>query len=348
MEFRVLGPLEVVDDDGEPVAIGGPKPRTLIAVLALDVRHAVSSDRIIDAIWGDDPPDRASAALQVHVSKLRSALGEGTIRTRRPGYLLDVPPDAVDHVRFERHHSEGLTALGAAQFDDAVHHFEAALALWRGAPLADLPDRRFADATVAAFTRTRETIERGRIEAELRRGNHEAVLTDVSDLLAANPLDESVRAMAMLAHYRSGRTASALELYDEGRRELAEELGMDPGPELEALHRQILDHDPSLAAEAELPHELGGTTTQRRSLTDALRPVLQLGERTVELERPVVTLGRHPDRVVHVEDPKASRRHAEIRRIGELYIIRDQGSTNGTIVNGAPVLEAELADGDEI
>lgn len=350
--FRVLGPVEVLDDAGQPLAIGGPKPRTLLAAMLLDVGRPVSTDAIIDAVWGDAPPAQATGTVQVYVSKLRKTLGEDAIRTKHPGYVLDVDPGTVDHVEFERLRRDAAEALGAQRYGAAATGFRNALALWRGDPLSDLPTSRFAEGFVAAVTRARAAAERRLVEAEIGLGHHEAILGEVANLVAANPLDEALRGLAMIAHYRAGRTATALELFEEGRRHLADELGMDPSPELAELHRRILNHDPHLKVpptSTEGPEAaLDGSTTRRRSLSEALRGVVQYDDEVFDLDRPVVTLGRHSDRTIQVDDPEASRRHAEIRRVGDTYILRDEGSTNGTEVNGEPVIEHELHDGDEI
>lgn len=233
MEFRILGPLEVLDD-GRTVDVGAAKQRALLAVLLLEANRVVSSDRLSAALWGETAPETAQKALQVYVSQLRKALGKDRIRTRAPGYELRVEPGELDLDRFEQ-------LVADRRLDDA-------LALWRGTPLADFTYEPFAQAEIARLEELRLACAEQRIEGALERGSHSALIGELEALVREHPLREKLRAQLMLALYRSGRQAEALETYQAARRALTEELGIDPSPDLRELEKAILRQDPSLEA----------------------------------------------------------------------------------------------------
>jgi predicted ATPase/DNA-binding SARP family transcriptional activator len=235
VEFRLLGPLEVIGDDGLPVALGGLRPRALLAQLLLQPNQPVSNDRLIDGIWGESPPASAQNALQVHVHALRSALGADRIVTRPPGYLVRVELDELDVDRFER--------LAAARADD----LRAALALWRGPALADLAYEPFAQAAAARLDESRLAVLEARIDLDLAAGRHATLVGELDALVASHPHRERLQSQRIVALYRSGRQADALGAY-RAARDALDELGLEPSPELRALERRILEHDPSLAA----------------------------------------------------------------------------------------------------
>ena len=234
MEFRLLGPLEVVGDDGVPVALGGPRQRALLARLLLEPNRAVSNDRLIDALWGDSPPPSAHNAVQVHVHALRAALGPDRIETRAPGYLLHVHPGELDADRFRE-----LVQRGG---DD----LPVALALWRGPALADLADEPFARADAARLDESRLVALEARIDHVLAGADDTAVAAELEALVAAHPHRETLRGLLMLALYRAGRQADALAAYRDARAAL-DELGLEPGPELRALEQRILRQDEDLS-----------------------------------------------------------------------------------------------------
>jgi predicted ATPase/DNA-binding SARP family transcriptional activator len=242
MEFRILGPLEVVDD-GNVVAVPGGKPRALLAALALAPGEAVSADRLIDELWGEEPPETAANALQVHVSQLRKALGSDVVRRRPPGYELAVAPESVDVVRFERAVADARRAEPAA----AARLLQDALDLWRGDPEVDR--MRLEELRLSALE--------SRIDADLALGKHAELVGELEALVAEHPLRERPRAQLMLALYRAGRQAEALEVYRATRAALVDELGIEPSPALQKLERAILDHEPELdAPEAAREHRL--------------------------------------------------------------------------------------------
>jgi len=247
LEVRLLGPIEV-ERDGEPAGLGGPKPRVLLALLALEPGRVVSVDRLVEALWPGGPPETAAHAVQVYVSQLRKALGPA-IATRAPGYELELDPDRVDVGRFSRLGQEGRVALEGGDAAAAEGAFREALALWRGPALADFLYEPFAQTEIARLEELRTVTLEERIEADLALGRHAELVSELEALVAAQPLRERPRAQLMLALYRSGRQADALAAYRTARQTLVEELGIDPGPELRELEAAILRQDESLLLE---------------------------------------------------------------------------------------------------
>jgi DNA-binding SARP family transcriptional activator len=247
MEFRILGPLEVVDR-GHTLALGGPKQRALLAALLLTPNRAVSADRLIEVLWPTGPPAAAANALQFHVSQLRKLLGDSAVLvTQEPGYLVQIGPDQLDVLRFERLIAEAEGADPAR----AGRLLREALGLWRGEPLPDLAD----DATSQAETRRLQaaylTVLELRIEADLALGRYVQLVPELEALVRANPLHERLAATLMQALYGAGRQAEALEVYRTARQTFVAELGIEPSPALRELQSAILRHDLELAPE---PH----------------------------------------------------------------------------------------------
>jgi predicted ATPase/DNA-binding SARP family transcriptional activator len=245
-QFSLLGPL-TMSRAGEPAALGGQKPRALLAALLLEANRVVSRDRLIDALWGDDPPDTARNTIQVYVSQLRKLLPEGALETAPPGYRLLIDPDSVDLFEFVRLADEGRSALAAGDAAGAAETLRAALALWRGMPLADLAWEPFAQAEIVRLEELRVAAFEDRIDADLALGRHGQVVPELELLVAEHPLRERLRAQLMLALYRSGRQSDALAVYQRARKTLVDELGIEPGEALRKLERAILAHDPSLS-----------------------------------------------------------------------------------------------------
>ncbi len=245
MNYRLLGPLEVIADDGEAIALSGDRERVILATLALGINQVVTASRLIDALWGDDPPATASNSLQVHVSKLRkklrAAAGE-KIESVPHGYVLRARPDQVDLNCFERM-IEGATGDPA----EVSKRLADALALWRGPTLADVDSDLLRGDKTRVDELRRVALER-RIEADLTLGRHLDLVGELEALVHADPLREGPRRLLMIALYRSGRQAAALAVYKQGRELLAEELGIDPSSELQALEVAILRQDPKIAA----------------------------------------------------------------------------------------------------
>lgn len=245
VEFRVLGPLEVVRD-GSPVAIGGPRQRALLALLLARAGRVVSRDTLVDELWEDDPPSSAVNVLQTYVSHLRKALPSRRLATRPPGYVLEVEVGELDLHRFERLAEEGARALADGDAETARERLAAALDLWRGPPLGNVTESAFARAEAARLEELRLAALGDRIEADLALGRHAQVVGELEALVAAEPLRERLRGQLMLAFYRSARQSDALGAYREARAFLVGELGIEPGEALRELHAAILRQDPSL------------------------------------------------------------------------------------------------------
>jgi DNA-binding SARP family transcriptional activator/ABC-type branched-subunit amino acid transport system substrate-binding protein/DNA-binding beta-propeller fold protein YncE len=249
VEARILGPLEICGD-GERVEVRGGKQRELLAILLVHANQVVSSDHLIEGLWRDRPPPSALKTLQALVSRLRSDLGSasGALETHGHGYRLVVGTDRLDAAAFRAGVEEGRRALARGEAEEAAEELRSALALWRGPALAEFRYHDFAQAEIARLEELRLAAREERIAADLALGRHEELVAELEELVAEHPLRERPRGQLMLALYRAGRQAEALATYDEGRRELAEELGLEPSEALQQLQRQILAHDPSLAA----------------------------------------------------------------------------------------------------
>jgi DNA-binding SARP family transcriptional activator len=243
MEFKILGPLEVWHE-GSPVRVVGPKQRALLAILLLHANEVVSSDRLLDLLWGDDPPD--ASALRVRMSQLRKTLGDGgEIVTQAPGYLLRVGDDELDLRRFEK-----LVAGAASEPPElAAERLREALELWRGRPLAEFAYDDFAQRAIARLEELRLVATEKRIDADLALGRHADLVPELEALVVDHPLREGVSRQLMLALYRAGRQADALAVYKQCRTRFVEELGLEPTPSLQQLETAILRHDAELELE---------------------------------------------------------------------------------------------------
>jgi YVTN family beta-propeller protein len=245
LEFRILGPLEVVEQQ-RLVVLGGPKQRAVLAILLLRRGEVVSSDRVIDQLWGERPPATAAKTLHGYVSHLRKALGDEVLLTRGGGYMLAVAPGQVDAERFEALVADARHALADGDAAGARELLGSALALWRGETLADLAYEPFAQSEIARVEEAHLAAVEDRIDADLMLGQHRGVVGELEALVGLHPHRERLLGQLMLALYRSGRHADALDVYRRGRQALADELGLEPGAELRALEQRILTHDPAL------------------------------------------------------------------------------------------------------
>jgi DNA-binding SARP family transcriptional activator/pimeloyl-ACP methyl ester carboxylesterase len=252
VDFRILGPLEVRDAD-RVLPIGAGKQRALLALLLVNANRTVASERIVDELWGEQVPESAAKMVQVYVSQLRKVLPEDVLRTRPPGYVVELEPDQLDLHRFERLVATGRDQLAQGAAERASKLLAEALAMWRGPALAEFASEPFATPEGARLEELRLAALEDRIEADLACGRASEVVGELESLIARHPLRESLRRRQMLALYRSGRQAEALAAYQEARRTLAEELGLEPSPALRELQRQILAHDPALEARTRTP-----------------------------------------------------------------------------------------------
>jgi YVTN family beta-propeller protein len=269
MDFRILGPLEVCDGEGNAADLGGRQQRLVLAMLLLHRNEVVSVDRLIDVVWGERAPASAPKSIQIHISRLRKALesasgrgrgesAETIIRTRANGYILDVAQGELDVDRFQRLVEQGRRALAAGESERAGAALEQALALWRGEPLADFTYDSFAQGEIRRLEELRLGAVEERIDADLDLGRVGDVIPDLQALVAQHPTRERIRGQLMVALYRSGRKAEALRVYEEARRTLAQELGLEPSESLQRLHRGVLNDDPALSApDGEPTREVG-------------------------------------------------------------------------------------------
>ena len=247
MEVRLLGPLELAEG-GRSIAYGGARQRAVLALLVLHANQVVPSERVLLELWGEDAPPGSANALQAAVSRLRRALPEGRLVTRPPGYLFRAFADEVDLARFERLLAQGRQALADGAAAEASETLGRALALWRGPALADFRYEPFAQAEIARLDELRLVCLEERIDADLAMGGGGELVGELRRLVGEHPLRERLRGQLMLALYRSGRQAEALEDYREVRELLLEELGLEPAPDLGELEAAILRHDPALRA----------------------------------------------------------------------------------------------------
>lgn len=252
MEFRILGPLEVRSGD-EQLPLKGARQRSLLAMLLLYANQVVSADRLITELWGEESRESGANTLQVNIGRLRRALqprGDDetppVIATRSPGYVLEVDPETLDLQKFELLTEKGRRALDEGDAQAAAETLREALGLWRGDALADFSYEAFAQPAIARLEELRLTSLERRIDADLALGRHSELVGDLEGLIAEHPLRERLRAQLMLALYRCGRQAEALDVYQKCRRVLLDELGLEPGQPLRDLEQEILRRDPKL------------------------------------------------------------------------------------------------------
>ena len=273
MEFRLLGPLEVLEG-GRVIHVGGAKQRALLAILLLHANEVVSRDRLIEEIWGDRQPGTAGARLDHQVSRLRKALEPAEqLVTRSGGYVLEVESEQIDARRFERLLGEGRRANAAGEPDSAASSLREALALWRGDALVDLAYESFARNEIERLEELRLTALEERLDADLALGRHRALVAELESLTGKHPLRDRLRGQLMLALYQSGRQAEALRVYGDARKRLVAELGLEPGRALQDLEQAILRHDPSLDL-APTPAGRAPSRKMRPALLTALALVL--------------------------------------------------------------------------
>jgi len=275
LRFRLLGPLEA-ERGGIALELGPRKQRAVLALLLLEANRVVSTERLIDELWGDAPPETARSALQVYVAGLRKALGEdgASLRTQAPGYVLELEPGSLDLDAFAALRAEARDASEPARAADALHE---ALALWRGAPLPELDGAPFGAAARAQLEEQRLGALEDRIDADLAVGRHAELIHELDALVAEHPYRERFRAQQLLALYRSGRQADALAAYRSARESFVEGLGIEPGAELKTLERQILDQDPALAAPPPPPTAVEADRRKRRIAIAAAAATVLVG-----------------------------------------------------------------------
>ncbi len=275
MHIGLLGELQVLDDDEKDVEVTGAKLRSLLVVLALRSGRAVPVDQLVDALWGPESSSAARNGLQGLVSKLRRALGSASlVATRGGGYALEVPPESVDVHHFEQLVAAGRAMAISGNLESAIELLADADSLWRGEALTEFAYEEFAAAEISRLSELRLAAVEERLDIELQLGRHRGVIVELESLVAEHALRERLRGLLMIALYRAGRQADALRMFQEGRRILGEELGLDPGPELRQLEAAILAQDPSLDVSAPGRRDAVGWTEHRSTVPVSLTPLV--------------------------------------------------------------------------
>jgi DNA-binding SARP family transcriptional activator len=316
-EFLILGPLEV-RVGGKPVALKGAKQRALLAALLLRANNVVPTEALAEDVWGEKTPATVANTVQVYVSQLRKVLPDGVLVTQPPGYRLILEPSQLDAARFEQLASEGRDELGAGRIDAAAARLGAALALWRGEPLADFAYEPFAQNEIRRLEELRLSVLEDRVEADLAAGRGAELVPELETLVAEHPLRERLRRQLMLALYRSGRQAEALEEYQRARAVLVDELGLDPSPELQQLEQAILTQDESLAAPA-----VAGPQPVRRA--DLPVPATPLVGRERELDAACELLGGDDVRLLTFTGPGGMGKTRLALEVARRLAEREQG-----------------------
>jgi DNA-binding SARP family transcriptional activator/pimeloyl-ACP methyl ester carboxylesterase len=351
LEFRILGPLEVVAGTKQ-LALGGAKQRALLARLLLDAGRTVTAERLVDDLWGDEPPETARKMIQIYVSRLRKLLPEGSLQTRAPGYQLTVPEGALDLERFESLRADGRAALEQGRHEQAAQALGEALELWRGPAFAEFAAEPFAAVEGARLEELRRGVLEERIRADLELGRAADVIPELEALVAEHPLRERLRADLMLALYRAGRQAEALGAYHEARRVLADELGIEPSQELRELELRILRHDPTLDVPAPAAQQVAVAPAALR--LPVRRPVVRYA-RSGDLNIAYQVTGEGPIDLVlisgfvsHLEKDWEEPRHAHfLERLGSaarLIRFDKRGTGLSDRPPGLPHLETRMDD----
>ncbi|GHD26078.1 AfsR/SARP family transcriptional regulator [Streptomyces galbus] len=305
MDVRLLGPVEVASE-GRRLPLNGARPTAILAALVVHLGEVLSADRLVDLVWEEDPPATARALVASHVSGLRRALAgteaEHLVRTRSPGYVADLPPSAVDARRFEAAFTAGREAVLAGRAEDAVDLLDAALGLWRGRGALEGLDQSFARVEALRLAELRLEAQEFRFAAELDLDRRADLVAELLAHVAAHPLRERPRGQLMTALFRTGRVAEALRCYEEGRRLLRAELGVDPGPELRALHLALLRSDTAVLGTPGGPPS-GPHPAPRSTDPPPEPPAGPGGDITAVLPAPRRAIDHPPDLTAHPPAP---------------------------------------------
>jgi DNA-binding SARP family transcriptional activator len=356
LDVRVLGPVQL-SVGGTAVPVGGPKPRALLAALAVNRRRAVSSQALADIVWNEEPPDSYQASLQVFVSNIRKALRNSgvdpatVLRTESSGYRLDITDDECDLGRFEATRKAAIEAGAAGDHESASRLYGAALDQWSGRALDDLSGTRFADTFATAMDEERLLVASARIDAEIACGRASSVVGELVAMTNEHPMREPLWVQLITALYLSGRQADALEACRRVRAVLADELGIDPGPALVELEKRVLRQEPlntmAIAQVERMAKAMTETVTETPRSARAGRLRLADG-RVIPIAKGGLKIGRMTDNDLILDDPKVSRYHAHVLPSRAGMLIKDLASANGIYVDDEVVDSGTMLFGGEL
>ena len=358
LQFGVLGPLQL-RAGGALVPLGAPKQRAVLATLLMNRNRAVSVDALIDAVWDQSPVPAARTSIHSYVSNLRRLLGSASADPSRvlasvsPGYQLNVADADCDLGRFVTEKNAGVHAAAAGRFDDASTFLSAALAEWRGPFLDDLREFAFVDTFATALSEVRVAVHTALAEAEIACGRADGIIPRLEVLTAEHPFRERLWAQLITAYYVTERQSDALNAYQRLKVNLAENLGIDPGPTVRSLHERILrqEHlDIHETAQTTATHAVVGLGAHTGTLAGP-SAVAELRGRDGQRHRleGSTRIGRRPDNDIVLDDDEVSRYHAVVIDTAGNFVISDLRSTNGVQVAGRRIRgSATLADGDHI
>jgi SARP family transcriptional regulator, regulator of embCAB operon len=358
LEFGLLGPLEM-SVDGALVPLGTPKQRAVLAMLLMNRNSPVGVDRLITALWEESPPSGARASIHSYVSNLRKLLSGVGIDPRvvlaaaPPGYRLSIPDNACDIGRFIAEKTAGVHAAAASRFEQASKHLSAALAEWRGPVLEDLQDFQFVDTFATSLVEEKILVYTAQAEAEIACGRAFAVIAELEALTVEHPYREPLWAQLITAYYLTDRQSDALAAYRRVKQTLAEDLGIDPGPNLRALNERVLRQEPldvkKIAVTAAAVTQTVMDQHTRVSERNAIAYLREASGQSHPLREAATRIGRLSDNDVVLDTPKVSRHHAVIVDTGTSWVINDLRSSNGVQVQRERIRSATpLHDGDHI
>jgi len=358
LEFGLLGPLEM-SVDGALVPPGTPKQRAVLAMLLMNRNSPVGVDRLITALWADSPPSGARASIHSYVSNLRKLLsGVGldprmVLAAAPPGYRLSIPDNACDIGRFIAEKTAGVHAAAASRFEQAGKHLSAALTEWRGPVLEDLRDFQFVDTFATSLVEEKILVHTAKAEAEIACGRAFSVITELEALTAEHPYREPLWAQLITAYYLTDRQSDALGAYRRVKQTLAEDLGIDPGPNLRALNDRILRQEPldvkKIAVTTAAVTQTVMDQHTRVSERNAVAYLREASGQSHPLREAATRIGRLSDNDIVLDTPKVSRHHAVIVDTGTSWVINDLRSSNGVQVQHERIRSATpLHDGDHI
>jgi SARP family transcriptional regulator, regulator of embCAB operon len=358
IEFGVLGPLQMTAN-GAPVTLGTPKLRAVLAMLVMNRNRPVSIGSLITAAWEEGPPPEARASLHSYISNLRKLLGGAGADPKRvlvnapPGYRLNAADTDCDIGRFVVEKAAGVHAAAAGRFEEASRHLTDALSEWRGPVLDDLRTFQFVDVFATALTEDKVVAHTARAGAEIACGRAYAVIGELESLTVEYPYREPVWAQLITAYYAAERQSEALDAYQRLKSTLAEDLGIDPGPTVRALHEKILRQEPldvKKAAKTTAVHQVNDIDMRTAvNPAAALATLRESSGRAYPLTATATRIGRLSDNDIVLDDSNVSRHHAVIIDTGTSFVITDLRSANGIDVRGVRIRgTATLGDGDSI